>query len=133
MQRLLTGLAVLALSGCMPQAHDVQLTSGGKKVTILRCNFSRGFNHVRPDDSVPFTFAVPHDSPWCYDGFNLSSIGGSVSAFSYPSAHGQVVVRGNVTVGYRPDPGYVGHDSFEIRASMEGGSLTFLGSVEVLP
>jgi hypothetical protein len=89
-----------------------------------QCRFRGGGFAVAGGIPLPITMTTKNDGGWC--GHLAKTVAGSL-VFGAPThvtrqpAHGQVsisVLSGGTNVYYKPEPGYVGPDSFAVLNEM---------------
>jgi len=81
------------------------------------CHAYMHAGRIRPGDNLPVAMEVKNTGRWCFNGFGWSGDTVEGSSIAAKPDHGEVrlIVRGNsLLYGYRPGPGFSGHDSFLI-------------------
>jgi hypothetical protein len=117
MRLLLAAAAILVLSGVDALAQSDLPKSG-------QCAFRGGGLAEAGGFSPPITMIVKNDGGWC--GHLTKTIMGSIvigekKHVARQPAHGQVsitVLGGGTNIYYKPEPGYVGPDSFAVLSEM---------------
>jgi hypothetical protein len=117
--------ALVALGGC-----STDTPPGGDAVACARGGGSGAF---RTGDTIPVGLFVKNNGEWCGFGYTFDGGASSSAIISDQPTHGAArVERGTLKDGrlgtkfyYRPDPGFVGTDSFSAMIQNNNWTMKF--------